>query len=159
MRKSTFRLFSLALLTVALGLVPALAKSDYSGTWKANAGKSDFGPMPPPDSMSQTIVHADPSLKVHVVQTGGSGDMSYDMVYTTDGKESVNHIGGDNEIKTTLKWDGEDLVGDSKGSYEGNDFTAKDRWTLSDGGKTMTVTRHISAGGADFDMKVVFEKQ
>jgi len=109
--------------------------------------------------MTQKIVHADPSIKVNIVQTGGSGDMTYDMSYTTDGKECVNHMGEGNEIKTKLTWDGDDLVGDSAGSYEGNDFTAKDRWTLSDGGKTMTVTRHISAGGSDFDLKFVFAKQ
>ena len=124
MHKSTFRIFSLALLTLAFGLLQAQAKSDFSGTWKANAGKSDFGPMPPPDSMTQKIVHADPSLKVNVAQTGGGGDLTYDMVYTTDGKECLNHMGGDNEIKTKLTWDGNDLVGDSVGSYEGNDFTA-----------------------------------
>jgi hypothetical protein len=159
MIQSTYKIFPLAILTLALGLVQAQAKSDFSGTWKANAAKSDFGPMPPPDSMTQKIVHADPSLKVNVAQTGGGGDMTYDMVYTTDGKECVNHMGGDNEIRTSLKWEGDDLVGDSKGSYEGNDFTAKDRWTLSDGGKTMTLQRHISAGGTDFDMKLVFDKQ
>jgi hypothetical protein len=158
MRKSTFRLFSLALLTVALGLVQAQAKSDFSGTWKANATKSDFGPMPPPDSMTEKIVHEDPSFKVNIAQTGGSGDMTYDQVYTTDGKECVNHM-GDNEFKSTLKWDGDDLVADTKGSYEGNEFTAKDRWTLSDGGKTMTVTRHISTSMGEFDMKLVFDKQ
>jgi len=158
MRKSTFRLFSLALLTVALGLVQAQAKSDFSGTWKANATKSDFGPMPPPDIMTEKIVHEDPSFKVNIAQTGGSGDMTYDQVYTTDGKECVNHM-GDNEFKSTLKWDGDDLVADTKGSYEGNEFTAKDRWTLSDGGKTMTVTRHISTGMGEFDMKLVFDKQ
>jgi len=158
MRKSTFRLFSLALLTVALGLVQAQAKSDFSGTWKANATKSDFGPMPPPDSMTEKIVHEDPSFKVNIAQTGGSGDMTYDQVYTTDGKECVNHM-GDNEFKSTLKWDGDDLVADTKGSYEGNEFTAKDRWTLSAGGKTMTVTRHISTSMGEFDMKLVFDKQ
>jgi hypothetical protein len=84
--------------------------------------------------------------------------MNYDLVYTTDGKECVNHM-GDNEIKSTLKWEGDDLVADSKGSFDGNDFTAKDRWSLSDGGKTMTVQRHISTAGGDFDMKLVFEKQ
>jgi hypothetical protein len=158
MRKSTFRLFSFALLTLALGLVQAQAKSDFSGTWKANATKSDFGPMPPPDSMTEKIVHEDPSFKVNIAQTGGSGDMTYDQVYTTDGKECVNHM-GDNEFKSTLKWDGDDLVADTKGSYEGNEFTAKDRWTLSDGGKTMTVTRHISTSMGEFDMKLVFDKQ
>ena len=158
MRKSTFRIFSLALLTLALGLVQAQAKSDFSGTWKANASKSDFGPMPPPDSIVEKIVHADPSLKVNIAQTGGSGDMNYDMVYTTDGKECVNHM-GDNEFKSTLKWEGDDLAADTKGAFDGNEFTAKDHWTLSDGGKTMTVQRHISTAGGDFDMKLVFEKQ
>jgi hypothetical protein len=157
-RNRTIRLFSLAILTLALGLVQAQAKSDFSGTWKANIGKSDFGPAPPPDTMIQKIVHEDPSLKINLAQTGGTGDIAYDTVYTTDGKECVNRI-GDNEIKTTLKWEGDDLVADSKGSWDGNDFTAKDRWTLSDGGKTMTVQRRLSAGGTDFDMKLVFEKQ
>jgi hypothetical protein len=158
MRKPTLRLFSWALLALALGLVQAQAKSDFSGTWKINAGKSEFGPMPPPDSMTQKIVHEDPSLKVNIVQTGGGGDMTYDMAYTTDGKECVNHL-GDNEFKSTLKWDGDDLVTDTKGSFDGNAFTAKDRWTLSDGGKTMTMQRHISTDGGDFDIKLVFEKQ
>ena len=158
MRKFTFGLFSLALLTLALGLVQAQAKTDFSGTWKINAGKTDFGPMPPPDSMVLKIAHEDPSLKVNMVQTGGTGDATYDLVFTTDGKECVNHPGGE-EAKSTFQWEGGDLVSDTKGSSGGNDFTAKDRWTLSDGGKTMTLQRHISTGGGDFDIKLVFDKQ
>jgi hypothetical protein len=156
--KSTLRIFSFTLLTLALGLVQAQAKSDFTGTWKADTGKSDFGPMPPPDSFTEKIVQADPTIKVNVAQTGGQGDMTYDMVYTTDGKECVNHV-MDNEFKTTLKWDGDDLVADTKGSFDGNDFTAKDRWTLSNAGKTMTVTRHIITAMGEFDMKVIMEKQ
>ncbi len=157
MRKHFFKIAILFTLTLA-ALLPATAKTDFSGTWKIDAAKSDFGPMPPPDTMTQKIVHTDPTIKVSTTQTGGSGDANYDMNYTTDGKECENHM-GDNPIKTKLTWDGDDLVGDSVGSFEGNDFTAKDRWTLSDGGKTLTVTRKISAGGADFDMKFVFVKQ
>ena len=158
MRKLTIKLISLTILFAALTAVQAFAKSDFSGTWKGNAGKSDFGPMPPPDSVTETIVHQDPSLKVNIAQTGGTGDMTYDMAYTTDGKECVNKV-GDNEFKTTLKWDGDDLAAETKGSFDGNDFTAKDRWALSDGGKTMTVTRHISTSMGEFDMKLVFDKQ
>jgi len=157
-RKLTIKLISLTILFAALTAVQAFAKSDFSGTWKGNAGKSDFGPMPPPDSVTETIVHQDPSLKVNIAQVGGTGDMTYDMAYTTDGKECVNKV-GDNEFKTTLKWDGDDLAAETKGSFDGNDFTAKDRWALSDGGKTMTVTRHISTSMGEFDMKLVFDKQ
>ena len=87
MRKFTFGLFSLTLLTLALGLVQAQAKTDFSGTWKINPGKTDFGPMPPPDSMVLKIAHEYPSLKVNLVQTGGTGDVTYDLVFTTNGKE------------------------------------------------------------------------
>jgi hypothetical protein len=53
--RQTTRLFSLALLTLAFGLVQAQAKTDFSGTWKLNASKSDFGPMPPPDTRTDKI--------------------------------------------------------------------------------------------------------
>jgi hypothetical protein len=158
MRISALRRFALAFLILAFAPLQAQAKSDFSGTWKANIAKSDFGPAPPPDSIVEKIVHQEPSLKVNYVQTGGSGNATFDLVYTTDGQECVNHMGG-NEIKSTLKWDGDDLVADSKGSYDGIDFTSKDRWTLSGGGKTLTVDRHISASGDEFEMKWVFEKQ
>ncbi len=158
MHKLTFKILPLAMLAVAFGAVQAQAKSDFSGTWKANTSKSDFGPMPAPDSVVEKIVHEEPSLKVNIAQVGGQGDMTYDMSYTTDGKESVNKV-ADNEFKTTLKWDSDDLVAETKGAFDGNEFTAKDRWALSDGGKTMTVTRHITTSMGDFDMKMVFEKQ
>ncbi len=155
----TTRLVSLTLLTLAVGLVQAQAKSDFSGTWKLNAAKSDFGPMPPPDSVTEKITHQDPSIKANVASTGGmQGDMSYDVSYTTDGKECVNKV-GENEFKSTLSWDGDVLVVDTKGSFSGTDFTSKDRWTLSSDGKVLTVTRHVSSAMGDADMKEVFEKQ
>jgi len=157
MRKMIYR-FLLASVILAVALSVAQAKSDFTGTWKVNVAKSDFGPAPTPDSVVETIVHQEPTVKVKYVQVGGTGDVSSDMEYTTDGKESVNHL-GDNEFKTKLRWEGDDLVGETQGSFDGNDFTAKDRWSLSADGKIMTVVRQVSADGADFEMKMVFEKQ
>jgi hypothetical protein len=157
--RQTTRLFSLTLLTLALGLVQAQAKTDFSGTWKLNASKSDFGPMPPPDSMTETITHADPSLKANVKTTGGmQGDLAYDVAYTTDGKECVNHV-ADNEFKSTLHWDGDELVVETKGTFSGNEFTSKDRWSLSADGKTLSIARHLSSAMGEADMKTVFDKQ
>lgn len=153
------RLFSLTLLTVAIGLIQAQAKTDFSGTWKLNVAKSEFGPIPPPESMIEKIAHQDPSIKASVAATGGpQGDMNYDVAYTTDGKECVNHI-GKGELKSILKWDGDDLVVDSTGSFGGNEFTSKGRWSLSSDGKTMTVTQHLSSAMGEADMKTVFDKQ
>ena len=153
------RLFCLTLLTLAVGLVQAQAKTDFSGTWKINVAKSDFGPMPPPDSVTEKITHVDPSLKLNVATTGGpQGDMTYDISYSTDGKECVNRM-GEAEFKSTLKWDGDELSIDTKGSFSGNEFTAKDRWVLSGDGKTLTVTRHFSSAMGDAEAKELFEKQ
>ena len=159
MRKFTIRLFSLAVLPLALGLIQAQAKTDFSGTWKIDMSKSDFGPLPAPDSITEKIDHADPSLKANVATTGGmQGDATYDVVYTTDGKECVNHV-GENEFKSTLNWDGDELVVETKGKFGDTDFTSKDRWALSADGKTLTVTRHISSAMGEADMKEVFAKQ
>ena len=153
------RLFFVALLALALGLVRAQAKTDFSGTWKLNTGKSDFGPMPPPDSRTDKITHQDPSLKASVATTGGMrGDRTYDVSYTTDGKECVNHV-ADDEFKSTVKWEGDELVLDTKGSFGGTDFTSNERWTLSADGKTLTRAAHISSAMGEADMKLVFEKQ
>ena len=156
--RQTARLFSIALFTLALGLVQAQAKSDFSGTWKLNTSKSDYGQMPAPDSRTDTITHQDPSLKTSVASTGGMGDAKYDLAYTTDGKECVNKM-FDNEVKSTAKWDGEDLTIESKGSFGGADFTAKARWNLSSDGKTLTVTTHFASSMGEGDVKEVFDKQ
>jgi len=157
--RQTIRLFSITAFLAVVGLASAQAKSDFSGKWKLDVSKSDFGQMPPPDSETQTITHNDPDLKVNVVSTGGPmGDLNFNLNYTTDGKECVNKM-GDNEFKSTLGWDGDDLVIDTKGSFGGNDFTSKDRWNLSNGGKTLNITRHFSSAMGEGDVKEVFEKQ
>jgi hypothetical protein len=159
MRSFSTRQMCFVILTMALGVVLAQAKTDFSGTWKINATKSDFGPMPPPDSMTEKITHQDPDLKANVATTGGAmGDMTYDVSYSTDGKETTNTVAG-NDFKSSAKWEGDELVIDTKGKFNDNEFTSQDRWALSSDGKTITVTRHVSSAMGDADMKLVFEKQ
>jgi hypothetical protein len=134
------------------------AKPNFSGTWKVNVAKSDFGALPAPDSQTDQITHQEPDLKLHVAQSGQMGEMNYDAVYSTDGKEATNTVNG-NVFKSTLKWDGDDLSIDTKGSFGGNEFTAKDRWTLSEDGKTITVQRHLASSMGETDQKILFEKQ
>jgi hypothetical protein len=152
------RLCASLLLTVAFGVVQAHAKPNLSGTWKVNVSKSDFGPMPAPDSQTDKVTHEDPDVKIGVTSTGQMGDLNYDLHYTTDGKETTNTVVG-NEMKSTAKWEGDELVIDTTGNFNGTDFTAKDRWTLSDDAKTMTVQRHLSFAGGEGDQKIVLEKQ
>jgi hypothetical protein len=151
-----------AFLLFAMGAVvaagQAYAKPNFSGEWKMNASKSEFGPMPAPSSRTDKIAHADPDLKVTSTAATPQGDMTLDLKYTTDGKESTNEIRG-NPMKSAASWDGDALVIKTKASFQGNDVTLADRWTLSEDGKTLTVSRHITAPQGEFDQKTVFEKQ
>ena len=152
------KLSHIILVCLSVAAIPAQAKPNFSGTWKVDSGKSDFGPIPGPDSQTDKIDHQDPSLKVNVVSSGQMGDMTYDLAYTTDGKEVTNTVAG-NEFKSTVTWDGDALVVETKGAFNGTDFTAKDRWLISEDGKTLTVERHFNSSMGEADQKVVYEKQ
>ncbi len=146
----------LAILTIAA--LPLLAKPNFAGNWKLNVSKSDFGRMPAPDSMTQKITHEDPSLTVAVKQTSERGEFEYESKYTTDGNECTNQF-GPNSTKSTLKYDGETLLIETKGKFGDNEFTMLDKWTLSEDGKVMTILRHFASDMGEGDHKLILEKQ
>ena len=134
------------------------AQPNFSGEWKMNVAKSDFGPVPAPEVFTRTIKHADPSIEYSTRQKGEQGDVTTEIKYTTDGKPCVNKING-SDAKGTAKWDGDKLVVESVRDFQGMQLTSKETWTLSDGGKTLTINNHISVPQGEFDMKLVLEKQ
>jgi hypothetical protein len=147
-----------ATLVLTMATAVAAAKPNFSGDWKMNAAKSDFGQMPAPDSMSQKIAHTDPKLEMHIKQSSQMGDLERDVKYTTDGKESTNMM-RDNPAVSVVKWDGDVLTFETKGKFGDNEFTMKDRWTLSEDGKVLTMQRLFSSSFGEGEQKVVMEKQ
>jgi hypothetical protein len=146
---------------VAPAAKPATAaggKSNYSGTWKLNVGKSDFGVLPPPDSRTDIIDHKDPAMKVATTQDSAQGKQDYTMTITTDGKEATNNPGG-MELKSTATWEGSNLAVNTKLKFQDNDVAIKTVWILSDDGKTMTQNAHFTSAMGEFDQKMIFEKQ
>lgn len=86
------------------------------------------------------------------------GDMDFDSSYTTDGKESVNPF-GPGETTSTLKWDGDTLIIDSKGSFGGGEFTMHDEWQLAEDGKSYTNKRTFTGEMGEMEQSIVMEKQ
>jgi len=134
------------------------ARPDYSGTWKLNVSKSDFGPLPAPDTRTDIIDHKDPALKASTSQDGPQGKQEYTLAITTDGKEATNNAGG-TELKSTGGWEGNNLVVNTKLKFQDNDVAIKSVWLLSDDGKTLTQNAHITSPLGELDQKMVFEKQ
>ncbi len=133
--------------------------ANYSGTWKLNVDKSDFGPLPPSNSRTDIIDHTDPALKDTVSDDGAQGKQDYVLNITTDGKEATNSPGG-LDAKSIANWDGSNLVVETKLSFQGTDVAIKSVWILSADGKTLTQNAHLNAGPiGEADQKFIFEKQ
>lgn len=145
---------------VALPAASAFAqpKPDFSGTWKLNVAKSDFGALPGPSSRTDVITHKEPSLTDEVTAEAGETKQHYTAKYTTDGKEVTNQM-GPREVKSTMKWEGGNLVINSKFSYSGSDVTGQSTWSLSSDGKILTVNIHYISAMGETDQKAVYEKQ
>ena len=139
------------------------AKPDFTGKWNLDVAKSDFGPMPPPDSVVHVIEHKEPSIKIVTTTKGAQGETTNERLLTTDGKENVNKMrmgpDGDQQVTSTSKWNGKALATSFKLSAQGAEFDINDSWTLSDDGKVLTVVRAIKAPQGEFTATTVFNKQ
>jgi len=140
--------------------IRAQAAPNFSGEWKMNASKSDFGPMAAqaPEVLTRSIKHADPVLEIATYSKGAQGEIKTQLKYTTDGKESVNKL-PNGDAKGTAKWQGDHLVIESTREAQGMQIKQADTWTLSEGGKVLTVASHVTIPQGEFDLKYVFEKQ
>jgi hypothetical protein len=52
---------------IAALAIAAPAKPNFSGTWRLNKAKSNYGPVSALNRMERKIVHEDPILKMIVV--------------------------------------------------------------------------------------------
>lgn len=146
------------LMALPLITVVAQQKPDFSGTWKLNVAKSEFGALPGPDSRTDVITHKDPSLSDSVTAESAQGKQQYTANYTTDGKEAVNKI-GPRDVKSTVKWAGKNLVFSSKFAYNDSEVTGEATWALSDDGKTLTISVHFASAMGETDQKLIYDKQ
>jgi len=155
-------LFGLAL-TLAAGTATAQDHPDFSGSWKLNLIKSDATPgrggqMGAPREVTITISQTAEMLTLE--QSMGENTMK--SMYYLDGRESTN-AGRRGETKSTAKWDGKNLVIQGTSTFEGPNgamtIKTKEVRTLSDDGKTMTVTTTSESPRGTNTRKMVFDKQ
>ena len=124
----------------------AAAKPDFSGTWKLDPARSEFGQMRAPEKMERVIEHKDPEVKIKTTQSTPNGDRTTDTTYIIDGKEQKQDSPR-GVILFTPKWDGEAVVIDSKRTVtvggQQVEITGYEKWTLSDDGKALLNDPHV----------------
>jgi hypothetical protein len=148
----------LAAAALLVGVVTQAASHNLSGDWKLNLAKSNYGQFPAPLSMTRKIAHNDPKLMLSTAQKGAQGEVTSNLSYTTDGRESLNQVAG-GESKGIAQWIGDKLMIESSRKFQGVKLKQKDIWTLSDDGKTLTIDSHVIIPNGEFDIKQVFDKQ
>jgi hypothetical protein len=142
---------------LACGLAHGQTKPDLNGVWKMDPARSDFGSGPVSVSRLDKIALDGVNLKDTITQKLQRGpESTYDMVYTIDGKECTNHVRG-NLVKSTAKWEGDELVIDSK-VFALREAAIQDRWAISTDGKTITLRRHMT-GAMTAEQTIVFDRQ
>jgi hypothetical protein len=137
--------------------VLAADKPDFSGNWKLNVDKSDFGPMPKPEKADYTIVQKGPEMNVKSTAVGSMGEMTNEVKILTDGTEFTNTIRGQ-EVKGTAKWEGKTLVVTQKLEIQGTAITFIQKWTLSDDGKSIVQEVNISTPQGEVAQKAILDK-
>jgi hypothetical protein len=147
-----------ALAWVPILSVPALAAPDFSGAWKINPAKSDYGRMPAPRSFERKITHRDPLLKIVSTQSGQRGTSTVELNLTTDGKNCVNKI-HDIDVTSVAHWEGDSLSISSTENFHGADIRQDEKWTLSQDGKTLTIATRVNTPQGQYKILTVFDKQ
>lgn len=153
-------LVTAAMLTLAAGMIATAAQAppNLAGEWKLNVSKSNYGSFPAPLGATRKIVQSSQNLSLTTTQKGPKGEITSQLHYTTDGKESVNKL-QTGESKGSAQWIGDKLMIESSREIQGATLKQKEIWTLSPDGRTLTIDAHVSLPNGEFDVKQVFEKQ
>jgi hypothetical protein len=153
-----FKRFTLTALCLGVLAAGACAKPNFTGTWKANIAKSDFGAMPAPQSVVNKNIHQDPKLTIASTMATDSGERTFELTFSTDGAETTNEIGSV-KITSKCRWEGDDLLIDSKAVTDQGEFTLKDRMTMQEDGKAYKLVRQWAGPMGETTQTMLFEKQ
>ena len=132
---------------------------NFSGYWRLNREKSDFGGAPPPDSAGYVIRHIGAKLAFDYTQESQTSRVEI----TTDGQEHITDSNDEAEVLTRAFWDGPVLVFEARQkarpAHPASGIHWTSHWTLSSDGQTLTIDRRITAPQAELHQVLVFSRE
>jgi hypothetical protein len=141
-----------------------IMKTDFSGTWKLNENKSNFGEGPRFASSQLVVTQNGDKLTVERTMKNRNGEeMKRNSNYTLDGKEYEETV-RNRPRKVTASWadEGKEITITSSSKFERNgeemEFNSKETWKLSADGKSLTVDSNISSPRGERKMQLVYDK-
>ena len=132
---------------------------NFSGYWKLNPEKSDFGGAPAPDSAGYVIRHTGAKLAFDYIQELRTSRVEI----TTDGQERMTDSNDEAEVWTRAFWDGPVLVFEARQkarpAHPASGIRWTSRWKLSPDGKTFTIERRITAREGQLNQTLIFNRE
>ena len=154
------RFRTLLIVVLLSALACAAAQPNFSGVWRIDAEKSDWGPQPAPMQVEYVIRHVGPTIAFNYKQDGRMTRV--DIV--PDNEERITDTTEEMATWTRAHWSGDVLVLEARQRKRfgtegviGASWTSK--WTLSDDGKQLIIDRTLRAAGAEASQHLVFERQ
>jgi len=153
--KQRIAVFAFLLVVLTAGSVLLAQSNSFVGVWKLDLASSKYNPGPAPQKQTRTW---EASGKVTVDSVGATGKASsYGYTILGDGKEypTIGAIPNAADTITSRKVDAN--------SYEAKFFKAGKQvelttFTISNGGKTLTIHAKGSSPAGDFDNMIVWSK-
>jgi hypothetical protein len=136
------------------------AHPDFSGTYALDVAQSDQGQMVP-SKLVQKVTQTPTDFVVERTQTTQMGETSVKLKYAFTGTSTneINIGGNPVPVSTVVSWEGDSPVFASTLKFGDAEVKQVDKWTLSDGGKKLTVNRSFDRGGQVMQNKMVLVKQ
>ncbi len=141
------------------------AGSGYPGGRDGNDGDSGEG-MPPEEMQNLTlhVIQTDSEVQTTRTFTVNGRDQTITQKFALDGSENSNPASmGRGEFVSKSSWKDNKLVnlGTQTGNMRGRDYstTVKEEYTLSKGGKTLTIKTTRSTPRGERSFKQVFDRQ
>jgi hypothetical protein len=132
---------------------------NYTGRWKMDKAKSDFGKFKAPDMIVRVVDEHEPTMNIHTIQTTGGKTTTSDVSYFVDGRETTNVLSGRDATSKSF-WDGSTLsIRTETTNSKGEATQIVDRWDLSPDGQTLTITSHIETPNGEADLTLVCDKE
>ena len=168
MRKYFLRTIAVLLLTpfILFAFTTKPDHANFSGEWKLNESKSDLGQFANFAVRTVKAEQKDDSITIYRTAPSFTGE-NYTTTETLsyDGKETESNLFGNSKKKASAKWsdDGQVLTITYNLSLDFNGQTTEvsgtEKWTLSDGGKTLILENNSTSSFGDLATKSVYEKQ
>ncbi len=146
---------------VILMVFPTVAEAqhpNFTGNWKLVPQASNFATAVPPKAMTMSINHRDPALMVRSVTTTAQGEQVSEYRWWTDGYPSANTIRSI-DYKTLVNWERATLVSKSKATTAQGPIEMTDNWTLTEGGKRLSIYRILRVGDRQVEQTYSYDRQ